>query len=242
MDRTVLVRRLVARFKAPRDGFPPEVHPLAEKWTGEAEKRGHDLGDWKLKYKSSPQYGWVSKCVKCESQFLIEADKGPDRGALYRGDGYKFSVENPILYPDEWENSSCEVKPLDVIRGIRVLTDDPAAMLVGSTKQIADGLLKVIMARGLGPHWTNPHNRQVSEDFAMGPKSKPGVPVILYAQFRREDQRRNYKPKGFWVLEDFHYEQEVNFGNNEVLRLQSIEWHDGQQWVKHHLNDVKVKA
>jgi hypothetical protein len=241
MDDTVLIRRILARFKAPRDGFPSNVHKLAEKWTREAEKRGHDLGDWKLKYKSSPKYGWTSKCVKCDSQFLIEPSRN-GLGEIYQEDGFQFGVENPIVTADEWGSNTCEVQPLNVIRGIHVLIDDPAALLTGSTKQVVDALLKLIIARGVGPHWTHPGNRQVAESFAMGVKGKSGIPAVLHAQFRREDQRRNYKPKGFWTLEDFHYESEVNFGNNEVLRLQSIEWFDGHRWVKQPLNDMKVKA
>jgi hypothetical protein len=162
--------------------------------------------------------------------------------ALYQEDGYQFEVENPVLRPDEWENSTCEVRSLDVIRGISVLMDDPGDLLRGPAKQVAVVLLKLVIDRGVGSHWTHPGNRQVAENFAMGTKSRPGVPVILHGQFRREDQRRNYKPKGFWVLEDFYYEEEVNFGNHEVLRLQSIEWFNGKEWVKQPLNDMKVTA
>lgn len=241
MKDTALIRRVVARFKAPRTGFPPEVQPLAEKWTKEAEKRGHDLGDWKLRFKSSPDAGWIAKCVNCAIEFLIERGNGGS-SALYREGGFFLNTQVPILYADEWDASTCTVEPLDIIRGIHVLMEDPAKLLAMPKGEISDTLLKMIVVNGIGPHWTNLGNRQVVEGFAHGRKGKPGVPVILHAHFRREDQRRNYKPKGFRALEDFSHEAEIHFGNKEILRLQGIEWFDGNGWVEQKLNDMKVKA
>jgi hypothetical protein len=236
-----LIRRVVARFKAPRTGFPPGIGEAVEKWTREAEKRGHDLGDWKLRAKSSPTYGWISKCVRCAAEFLVLYGKGGS-GAIYQEAGVQFEVERPRVDPDEWDDNTCTVEPQDVVRGVHILMDNPEELLQQSEGAIADTLLKGIIDRGLGPHWTNPGNREVAENFAFGRKDRKGVPVILHAQFRREDQRRNYKPKGFQALSDFWYESEIHFGNSEILRLQYIEWHDGEKWVKHGLHDMKAKT
>lgn len=129
-----------------------------------------------------------------------------------------------------------------MIRGLYVQVGDPVAILSQSADDIANHLVGVVQGPGLGAHWTDPSNRGVAESFASTTKGRSGIPVILHAQFRRDDQRRSYKPKGFWLLEEFVQENEVSFSSGEVLRLKAVEWWDGTRWVEQRLPDLKSKV
>jgi DNA topoisomerase I len=232
---------ITARFKAPRQGFPDDtIAKVAEKWTADAESKGHDLGDWKQRYKGDPSGGWRTKCVKCNMTFEIE--RRVSRYAIHTEAGLSFHATGPIVTAREWPDSTCVVEPRDYIRGMFVKMDDPEALLQRSPGEIAKTLLAVVVASGLGKHWTKPSNRVVSENYAMGHSNQKGIPVLVSAQFRREDQRRNYKPEAFTVLVEWGHENETYLAKHEILRLQAIEWYDGTQWVKHDLHDLKAKT
>lgn len=228
-----------ARYKPPRGGFPPDIEQTAQRWTTGIEKHGHDLGDWKPRSKSSPQYGWVSRCVRCDMTFSIEYHASPSRAIESDPKtGAQLTTENPVLDREEWEVNTCDPQPVDVIRGLNVEDADPA-LLQGPAARVAQSLLKLVSGRGLGSHWTDPHNRSTAEHFA---ESRDGIPIILHAQFWRQDQRRNYRPKGFHLLPEFEHEREIAFSNHEVLRLLEIEWYDGQRWIKYPLRGVKAQT
>lgn len=238
---------ITARFKAPRGGFgSSRLDALAKTWTDRLEAEyGHDLINWKLLYKSSPEYGFQSKCRKCGMKFLIEhTDRSPQAAgsAIYPAEGgAALTPENTAAWA---AGAYCELKPEELIRGLNVAVDDRAFVLAQPPAEVARTLLKATTSSGLGKSWTNVHNRDTAAAYAKGfhHGNKDGIPVILHARFHLSDQRRNYVPARFVTLEGFEGESEVFLGKNEVMRVHTVEWWDGEKWVEQSVPETKAKT
>ena len=241
-----LAQRVVqrfARFKAPRQGFPPDVQRLAKKWTADIEQKGHDIGNWALRFKSIPKAGWESACLRCNQVYYIVVNDPSAKSAVLTENGVSLSVTHPDVFASDWAASSCDVEPLDLVRGMFVLVDDPATLLQQSPSRIAGTLIKAIEAYGgLGEYWTAPDNRSVAERYAVRGIDGKGLPVILHGQFRRDDQPRNFKRSPQNILVEYEHEREVFFGKHETLRVQAIEWWDGKQWAMQAVPNAKMKT
>jgi hypothetical protein len=238
-----------SRFRPPRKGFgDPKVEAAAAKWTAELESTyGHDLSDWKDRSKTSRDYGWVSKCVKCGQKFSIEFNRGNESYAIFvdKGAGVCMVAENPSIYPDEMSTQGyCNPAPKELMRGLYIQVDDPEAILAKSESEVAQTLLKIVTSRGLGASWTHPDNRNVVERYSgKGTTWRvQGIPTILHAQFWISDQRRNYKPAGFVTLVEWAHEDEIYLAKQEIVRIQAIEWWDGERWIKQSIPETKAKT
>lgn len=246
--RFLVAQRVEARFSGPRGGFPsPDIEALAKRWTADAEARGHELAQWKLKEKGAPAGGWITKCVKCDKGFVVTPKT---RGKLWVLEedtrlGLFFISDAPtidgLIEKGDWASGAhvCQPAPRAIARGMLIevpnlatLRDTPAAL--------GAAIWKVVTQRGLGESWTSPKNRSVLQSYAKGRfvDGSDQLPIILSGVIRRDDQKRNYKPAPFQVLPGYEHEREIYLDKHEVVRIQLIEWFE--YWGDGSWESVKV--
>lgn len=238
LARRVVQRYLTARYTKPRSKWPDEeANAYAVRVTKEAERHGHDLGQWKRL-----NGRWVAKCVQCTMQFEIQPKDS--KYSLIPNEHYSLHTQTPMLIKGDWETDRCEPITRDYIRGLLLEMEDPAAVLNQSHAAVRDTLLRLLLSRPLGRHWTKPSNKAVALSFSEWnePSRAPGISVIIHAQYNRADQKRSYRPAPRESGEEYDYEDERFMGKGEVLRLQKVEWYDGNQWLEADLGGVKARA
>jgi len=242
LAQRVVQRYLTARYTKPRGMWPDdEANAYAVRITKEAEQHGHDLGPWKNVRKGER---WKSECVNCNMRFEIDT-RGNNKYSLIPNEHYSFGTWLPSLIREDWATDRCNVEPRDYIRGMFIEMKDPAAVLNQSPAGVKASLLRLLQSRPLGTHWTKPTNKTVALAFsgwASKLKEDVGIPVVIHAQYRRDDQKRNYKHAPKETSEEFYYEEETFLGAGEILRLQSVEWYDGEKWQEVDLGGAKAKA
>lgn len=248
--------RFEATFRAPRTPFPSSAITTAvQGWTERIEKEyGHSLDVWKVR--GSTKTRWRSTCRKCGMDFEVGL-VGRERPLfpLFQSSEAFIEPENPSL----WKETSgiCPpAKPQELVRGVGIDVGEPlTTFLAKSPSEIASKVISILTSHGgLGEAWTSPSHVTVAQAYAKnlthGRKEGVHLPVVMHAEFWLEDQRRGYKPGGpfmgfvEWIegAEGMARDEEIPLQAHEIVRLQSIEWWDGTQWVSHSAGGVKAKT